>query len=261
MVILCSVIKRVNFTHLLHDKKAVVIFLSSSIFTATNWGIYIWAVSSEHILEASIGYFLLPLLTIILGVIVFKERMTKVQVGACLLALFGICCFIFMNGGDIWISISIALTFSLYAAIKKKGNYPALSGMTLESLFSGMLGLGILIIGFAFPAFWDLVPAMPHEWAVYNPWAILILSVIAGIITAFPLLLYSDAANHITLVMLGFIQYVAPTIEMCIAILLFGESFTLAHALCLGSIWLGLACITGESFITAQKIRTHAAKK
>ena len=148
-------------------------------------------------------------------------------------------------------------TFSVYAAIKKKGGFDALRGMTFESLITGVLGLAFFALASAFPAIWNATPPSYDALAVSDGTLACILLVIAGALTVAPLLLYSAAANDVPFVILGFMQYLSPTISMLVAVFLFGEAFTLAHAICFGLVWIGLAGVGIES---VRNFKTAARK-
>ena len=127
--------------------------------------------------------------------------------------------------------------------MKKKGGYPALPGMALESLLTGLLGAAALAVGALAPWMWNLVPATPDFIAVASPTLDFALLVGCGLLTAIPLLLYSAAANRISMTVLGFIQYVSPTIALVLAVAFFGEQFTPADAVCFALIWCGIAAV------------------
>lgn len=247
IVLLSAFIKRARFGHLLRDRHACLTFLASGLITSVNWGVYIWAANSGHLLETSIGYYLCPLFNIFFGVALFKERMTPMQKLATVLAACGVTFFIANQGGAIWISFALALTFSSYGAVKKRAGYPALPGMGLESLITGVIGGSALMLGLAMPALWSIVPATPDSMAVSGQAATWALMVGAGILTAVPLLLYSAAANRIPMVVIGFLQYVGPTIALVLAVAFFGEAFTVAHGVCFGLVWIGIAAIAIEA--------------
>lgn len=255
LIALCVVVKRTRFLHLLKDPRAVRTFVASGLIITVNWGVYVYAASTGHVLETSVGYYLCPLCNIALGMVVFRERLTPMQLIATGLACAGVLFFIFNHGGEFWMILALAITFSLYGAVKKRGGYPALQGMAFESLVTGVLGCVLLAAGAAAPWIWQLTPAVPNAIAVHDPTLLTILLVGSGIATAVPLLLYSAAANRISMVMIGFLQYVSPTMSLILAVAFFGEEFTFAHGVCLGLIWAGIACIVVEAVMRSR----HAA--
>ncbi|HIW75583.1 MULTISPECIES: EamA family transporter RarD [Gordonibacter] len=255
VVALCVVVKRTRFLYLFRDRRAVRTFLASGLIVTCNWGVYVWAANSGHLLETSIGYYLCPLCNIALGLLVFKERLTPMQKLATVLAAVGVGHFMVVHGGDIWIAFALALTFSVYGAVKKKGGYPALPGMAFESLLTGMLGIAALAVGAVAPWIWQLTPATPDAIAVLSPAGDFALLIGCGILTAIPLLLYSAAANRISMTVLGFIQYVSPTIALVLAVAFFGEQFTVAHGVCFALIWAGIAAVGVEALLTSKRTR------
>lgn len=255
VIALCVLVKRTRFLYLLKDPRAVRTFVASGLVITVNWGVYVWAASTGHVLETSVGYYLCPLCNIALGMIVFRERLTPMQLVATVLAGIGVVFFLVVNGGDIWIVLVLAISFSIYGAVKKRGGYPALPGMAFESLLTGVLGCAILAAGAVFPWVWQLTPAVPNAIAVHDPTLLVVLLVGSGVATAVPLLLYSAAANRISMTMIGFLQYVSPTMSLILAVAFFGEEFTLAHGVCLGLIWVGIVAIAIEAALRSRRAR------
>ena len=255
IILLGVFIKKVSFLPLLKDKRALLIFVSAGGFSALNWALYIWAASSGHLLETSIGYYLSPLCTILLGLVIFKEKLSPFQTVAVFMALVGVGIFIMLNGGAIWISLMLAFTFGIYGAIKKLGNYPALPGMMVESLLTGVIGVALMGIGMMFPAVWGIIPPSNDPIAVTDPMMVKFLLIFSGVMTAIPLLLYSASVNKVTLILVGFLGYISPTMELAFGVFLFGEAFTLAHGICLGLIWLGIILASIEQMIGVERLK------
>lgn len=253
VIVLCVVVKRTRFLHLLRDPRAVRTFVASGLIITVNWGVYVYAASTGHVLETSVGYYLCPLCAIALGMAVFRERLTRMQWVATALAAAGVAFFIVVHGGEYWIILALAISFSVYGAVKKKGGYPALQGMAFESLITGVLGVVLLAAGAMAPWIWQLTPAVPNAIAVYDPALLAALLVGSGVLTAVPLLLYSAAANRISMTMIGFLEYVSPTMSLILAVGFFGEEFTVAHGVCLGLIWLGIAGIAVEAALRSRR--------
>lgn len=253
LILLCVVVKRTRFLHLLRDPRAVRTFLASGLIITVNWGIYVYAASTGHVLETSVGYYLCPLCAIALGMVVFRERLTPMQWAATALAALGVAFFIVAHGGEYWIILGLAVSFSVYGAVKKRGGYPALQGMAFESLVTGVLGCVLLAAGAVAPWIWQLTPAVPNAIAVHDPVLLGALLVGSGIATAVPLLLYSAAANRISMTMIGFLEYVSPTMSLVLAVAFFGEDFTLAHGVCLGLIWAGIVAIAIEAALRTRR--------
>ena len=258
VILLCVAVKRTRFLYLLKDPRAVRTFVASGLIITVNWGVYVWAASTGHVLETSVGYYLCPLCNIALGMLVFRERLTPMQLVATALAGVGVVFFLVVNGGDIWIVLALAVSFSAYGAVKKRGGYPALPGMAFESLLTGVLGCVMIAAAAVFPWVWQLTPAVPNAIAVHDPTLLIVLLVGSGVATAVPLLLYSAAANRISMTMIGFLQYVSPTMSLVLAVAFFGEEFTLAHGVCLGLIWIGIVAIAIETAVRVRRASGQA---
>lgn len=255
MIALCSLVRHVKFMYLLHDRRAVKTFLVSGLIITVNWGIYIWATNNGFLLEASLGYYLCPLVIILFGMFVFHEKMTRMQTLAFCLAALGVVLYLVIRGGAIWITVVLAVTFGAYGAVKKRAGYPALPGMAFESLLTGAIGLILCGAGTLAPQLWTLTPPHPDAIAVADPMLVVALLIGSGVLTAVPLLLFSSAVNHAPMVVVGFLQYIAPTIEMFLAVFMFGEQFTFAHAVSYGLVWIGLAAVGIETVRTLRKLR------
>ncbi len=254
-------VKKVTFVPLLKDKHALLVFTTTGLLSALNWALYIWAASSGHLLETSIGYYLSPLCTIFLGLIVFREKTTPVQTLAILMALTGVTTFVVLNGAAIWISLMLAASFSIYGAIKKHAGYPALPGMMFESIITGLIGATLLGTGIMLPSIWSIIPPSNDPIAITSPAIVKFLLVFSGVLTAVPLLLYSSAVNHIKLIVVGFLEYISPTMELIFAVFLFDETFTLAHGICLGLIWGGIILASIETIVGIERLKKIAHKK
>ena len=227
---------------------------------AANWGVYIWASTSGHLLETSLGFFLSPLTSIVLGVVCFRERLTRAQKAATMLAACGALLFAATHGGSVWIALVLAATFSAYGAVKKRGGYDALPGMAVESLFAAVLGAGLFAVGWADPGLWELAHTAPDALALTSPAGIALLAVGTGVVTAGPLALYSAAANRAPLSLLGLLQYLSPTLVMLLAVTCFGElpdAWQLASFLL---IWVGLAAVACET-VRGREARSRSRRR
>lgn len=235
--------KHLGLLKLLREPRAWRYLGPAAIFIAVNWGVYIYAVNSGHVVETAIGYYINPLISILLGVVVFHEKLTRLQLVAVVLCALGVAFFTINYGQFPWIALALAFSFGIYGAIKKKGNYPAIPAIAFEStvLLVPAIVLAVVL------AVVTGQHAFASDLSTAHGWYLTILLVVAGVVTAVPLILFATAANSIPLSLLGFIQYVSPTIALLCGVFLFGEPFTLAHAVCLGSIWCGLALVSYDS--------------
>lgn len=237
-------IRRLSIKSLLQDKRALLILGTSALIVSCNWFVYIYAVTNGHIVEAALGYYINPLISIILGVLIFKERLTLAQKAATCLAAVGVVYFTASYGSFPFIALFLAISFAVYGALKKKGAYPASEALTVESLFFVPLALVLIAITFFLPGRVFLADIGSVENLLLSGGLIL-----GGVVTAVPLLLFALGANLIPLSWMGFLQYICPTISLLLGVFVYGEVFTLAHAICFGFIWAGLALISGEVIV------------
>lgn len=241
-VALCALM-RLDFLRLLRDRRALRFLIPAALLITLNWGLYVYAVSIDHIVETAIGYYLNPLVSIILGMLVFQERLSRLQTVAVALCAGGICFFTVNYGSFPWIAITLALSFGVYGAIKKKSGYPAVEALAVENTIMVVPALIFAVV---------LANATgAHGFLASAPdgidWRTTLLLIGGGAVTAIPLILFAKAANSIPLTLLGFIQYVSPTIALLVGVFANGEPFTLAHAVCFGCIWSGLALVAVDA--------------
>ncbi|MDR0207056.1 MAG: EamA family transporter RarD [Bacteroidales bacterium] len=231
MLILSVAVFKADFRSIFNNRKKMLYLLSTSTLITLNWALYIWAVANEHIVDASLGYYVNPFLNVILGVFFLKERLSGMQKIAILFALFGVTYFTISYGTFPFIAIILALSFALYALLRKKAQVEAMPALTIETAIAMPVALGFLIITFCTDAA-NHVPAY-HVSTIF-------LLMLAGPITAIPLYLFGKAAETVSLTSLGFVQYLSPTLQLLIGILLFKETFSTAHLVCFCAIWVGL---------------------
>src|SRR4051794_39055520 len=215
--------------------RIVLIMALTAALIAANWLIYVWAVVAGHVLETSLGYYLNPLFNVLLGVFLLKERLSRAQAGAVLLAAAGVAALAWGAVSGLWISLSLAFSFGLYGFIRKIAPVDALEGLSVETAVLAPASLAYLLWAHQGPA----------GLAAFGAAATALL-VLGGAITAIPLLLFNAAAKRLPYSTLGFLQYVAPSLQFLLAVTAFGERFTAAHALCFGAIWTALAIFAAE---------------
>lgn len=241
-VIVCAA-ARLDLPGLLRQPRAWRYLAPAALIITLNWSIYIFAVDIGRVVETAIGYYINPLVSILLGVVVFREKLTRLQLTAIALCAVGVIFFTANYGQFPWIALALAFSFGIYGAIKKKAGYPATTALAFENTVMVVPAIVFAIVlaqvtgTHAFAANLDTA----------HGWYLTLLLVLAGPATAIPLILFAKAANSIPLSLLGFIQYVSPTIALLTGVFLFGEPFTLAHAVCLGCIWCGLALVSFET--------------
>lgn len=217
----------------LNKKQLLYIFLASCVISI-NWFTYIWSVTNERIVETSLGYYINPLVSVVLGMIIFKERLTRWQTISFSLAMFGVIILAVNTGGIPLVSLTLAFSFAFYGALKKMVNVGALTGLAIETLFVTPIALIYL----------SFIHSSVTSAFYLNSFSTLLLLIGAGVATAIPLLLFSIGAKRISLTMIGFLQYLAPTITLILGVFLYKEPFSGSHLLAFSFIWLALIIFT-----------------
>jgi chloramphenicol-sensitive protein RarD len=210
--------------------KILRIYLIAGVLISVNWFTYVWAVNNGFVVETSLGYYINPLFSVLLGVLVFRERLRAIQWLPIALAAIGVLYLTLTYGSLPWIALTLAFTFGLYGLIKKTAPLGSLYGLTLET--------GLLFV----PAVAYLVYcqiAGQGAFLHYGPKADLLM-VGAGLVTIVPLLLFASAAQRVPLTTIGILQYINPTMQFLLGILVFKEPFTRDRLIGFGIIWAGL---------------------
>lgn len=235
LLILLGITRRIGLflqetRHILTQPHKMAGVLATATLISVNWLVYIWAVNDNRIVETSLGYYINPLVNVLIGVLLLKENLSRRQYFAVFLAACGVFNMVFHFGSLPWVALTLAFSFSLYGLAKKKLGLGATTGIILETGLLTPLGLAYLVwLHFAGNSVFG--PTMPFETS---------LLVGAGIVTALPMVLFANAANQLPLSMLGFIQYLSPTIALLCGVFLYHEPFTAVHAVSFGLIWLAL---------------------
>jgi chloramphenicol-sensitive protein RarD len=220
------------------QKRLIGLNVLSSLLLAANWTVYVWAVNSGHVIESSLGYFLVPLVNVALGSLLLHERLRPLQWIAIGLAAAGVGTLLVRLGHVPWIAVSIAATWAGYGLLKKKSPLGAITGLTVETLILFPLAAALLL-------WWHHTGtgALGRVDAWHH---VLVLSV--GVVTAIPLLLFAYGAQRIRLTTLGLLQYLAPTVQFLIGYFIYRETFNAAHLQAYGFIWCGLILYSGDGF-------------
>jgi chloramphenicol-sensitive protein RarD len=224
--------------------RVVRLLLVSSALIAGNWLLYIWAVMNGHVLEASLGYFINPLISVALGMLLLGERLRPAQAAAVALASLGVAVLAIGGGGLIWVSLGLATTFALYGLVRKIAPVDAIGGLTIETALLAPAALG-----------WIAWSAHDHSGMFGRDLGRDLLLVLSGIVTAVPLMLFAFAARRVRLATLGLLQYVAPTLQFLCAIFVFGEHMSRLHGFTFACIWTGLLIYAGDSLRAAREER------
>ena len=234
MLIVSVLIFKTDFRSILKSRKKMLYLLCTSALITVNWTLYIWAVEKGHVVDASLGYYINPFMNVILGVLFLKEQLSGMQKIAIGCALFGVTYLTFSYGTFPFVAIVLATTFALYALLRKKAQVEAMPALTVETAMALPIALGFLVMTF-------VNHTNSYEITDISTVALILL---AGPITAIPLFLFGKAAETVSMTTLGFVQYLSPTLQLLIGVLLFKEAFTNAHIICFSSIWLGLGLYT-----------------
>ena len=195
-----------------------------------NWGTFIWAVNNGHIVETSIGYYINPLVSILFAVVFLRERLDKMQLAAITCAFIGVASMVYSFGKIPWVSLTLAFTFALYGLLKKILPVSALTSIMLETL---------LITPLALVYEYSLWQQGVSFYASGNLQVIMMLTG-AGVVTAIPLLLFTAGARLLPLKIIGFLQYISPTLTLLIGVFDYNEAFTASHLMAFGWIWVAL---------------------
>jgi chloramphenicol-sensitive protein RarD len=218
----------------------------AALLLAGNWGLFIYAVQSDQVIASSLGYYINPLVSILLGLVILGERLNRVQAIAVAIAALGVATLTIQAGKLPWISLVLAISFATYGLIHKLHPQPPLAGLTREMLVLSPLALlafGYLSTRTGSP----LVSASLGEHAYLS---------LSSVVTAVPLLLFHAATRRLPLIAVGMFQYIAPTITLILATVVYREPFTSAHATGFGFVWVGLGVFTFDSLR-----RTRSARK
>jgi len=221
----------------LRNPKIVMALFVSALLIAVNWGLFIWAVTADRIIDTSLGYYINPLVSFVLGVVWLGERLTKIQLAAIGLAVLGVVNQTVALGYLPWISLVLAVSFGIYGLIRKTVAVESLEGLTIEAIILAPISLGYIVYLVA-----SEQGAFFHVGLTTD-----LLLVLAGPLTAIPLLLFAAGARLVRLSTMGFLQYLAPSISLVLAVFLYHEPFTQAHAVTFALIWSALALVTWEA--------------
>jgi chloramphenicol-sensitive protein RarD len=241
MVFLAGVLlvqqRRSELQTLWQTPRYIAVLLGTALLLTLNWGIYIYAVNADHVVEASLGYFINPLINVLLGFIFLKEKLHLWQKIAVLLATAGVLNFIAHFGQVPWIALILAFTFGLYGLLRKVVPVAPMVGLAVETLL--VTPLALLAIGY-----WT-VTSTGHFG---QSWLLTLLFIGAGVVTSFPLLWFNNAAKRLRLSTLGFFQYLAPSLQLILGVFLYREPFTPTHTVTFSCIWLALAIYSTSSW-------------
>ncbi|MGL4191250.1 MAG: EamA family transporter RarD [Vibrio sp.] len=234
-----------NVQSVVKTPRKLGLLLITALLVGVNWLIFIWAINSNHLLDASLGYYINPLLNVLLGMLFLGERLRKLQWFAVMLAAIGVAIQLVVFGSVPIVAIALATTFGVYGLLRKKIQIDAQTGLFLETLF--MLPAAAIYL------FW-IADTTTSNMAL-NPWQLNLLLVCAGVVTTLPLLCFTGAAARLKLSTLGFFQYIGPSLMFLLAVLIYGEAFSSDKALTFAFIWSALLIFSFDGLKTARAAR------
>jgi len=220
-------------------RRTLGIYSIAALLIGVNWLTYVWAVNAGFIVETSLGYFINPLLSVLLGVVILRERLRPMQWIPIGLAAMGVIYLTFVYGSLPWIALTLAFTFGFYGLVKKVAPLSSLFGLTFET--------GILLVpavAYLFFSEFNGSGAFLHTGAL-SDW----LMIGAGVVTTIPLLLFASAAHRIPLTVIGLLQYIAPTIQFLLGVFLYKEPFDQLHLIGFSIVWLALIIFWVENYL------------
>lgn len=227
----------------LRDRKTLAVLVLTTVLIATNWFLFIWAVATDRILEASLGYFINPLVNVVLGVLFLGERLSRPAAIAVVLAGIGVAIQVVMIGSLPWIALTLALSFGFYGLLRKTADVGSVVGLTIETSLLMPVALIYLVWAKKTGGLYLGTGDLGRD----------ALLVLAGVVTALPLLCFTSAARRLPLATLGFLQYLAPSGHFLLAVLIYGEPLSAAHLVTFGCIWIALVIFTADQ---VRKART-----
>lgn len=220
---------------------------AASVFISANWFTYIWAVNNGEIVQTSLGYYINPILSIIFGVIFFKEKLSPVQKIATGIAFMAVALLAIYYRELPWIALILALSFGIYGVLKKKIHLDATRGLVIETFFIVPVALGFYVYLFV----QDKAVFLHHDVKTD------VLLMLGGILTAIPLILFAAGAQRIPLYTIGFIQYVSPTITLLLGIFLYKEPFSSVQFAAFALVWFAIILFLSSIYLDSRKRRAH----
>ncbi|MFF3101476.1 EamA family transporter RarD [Viridibacillus arvi] len=233
----------VDFKQLWQHPKSFWLLVTAAYLISLNWFLYIWAVNNNHIVESSLGYYMNPLVSVLLGIFFLKEKLSKAQVMSFIIAAIGVLILVISYGQIPWLSFGLALTFGVYGLLKKKVLVDATRGLVLETFFI----LPVAVAYYVYVYFHGNISFL-HTNIKTD-----VLIIGTGIVTAVPLILFATGAQKIPLYLVGFIQYVSPTIMLFLGVIVYGESFSGIDLLSFSFIWVALILFSITKIIEVRK--------
>ena len=227
----------------LRGRRVLPTLMLSSVLISINWGLYIWAVTHGRVVDASLGYFINPLVNVMIGVLLLGERLNRVQWLAVAIAALGVLWLTVQLGAPPWIALSLAFSFAFYGLLRKQVAVESVPGLGIESLLLSAPALAFLL--------WSEWSGQAHFG--HQAFSLDLLLIVGGALTALPLIGFAYGARRIPYSLVGILQYLAPTLQLLAGVLVLGESFSTTQAIGFGCIWLALALYAGDGWRTLRR--------
>ncbi|MBS4049496.1 MAG: EamA family transporter RarD [Alphaproteobacteria bacterium] len=243
LTILLAIGKRKDWLAVLRTPRLRKALAGSAVFMLINWLVFVWAIDRNQVIACSLGYYINPLFAVLLGRLVLKERMSRVQWGAFGLAAAGVAVLVGNADSAIWLSLIIAVTWGFYGLIRKRNPVDSLIGLTVETM---------VLLPFALAYLGWLVWTGEGALGTADSWTHLLL-LLAGPVTTAPLVLFAAGWRRLRVATMSLLQYLSPTLQFLLAVLLWNETFTGAHAVAFACIWGALIVYSWNSWQTARK--------
>ncbi len=230
---------------MLLPRKTILTLMLSGLLVGFNWLIFVWAVTHDRILATSLGYFINPLVNVVLGFAFLHERLTSIQSLAVMIAAGGTMYLTWYLGVAPWIALALAVTFGFYGLVRKKLGVGPMIGLLWETLL-------LITPALAYLAWTNFTGSLQF---MHNSVQLDLLPLAAGLVTVLPLIGFNIAAQHLTLTTLGFFQYLAPSISFVLAVFFYNEPFTRGHAVAFSCIWFALILVSIESVVRSRRLQ------
>jgi len=250
LVLILGLGRLARVIQVLKNPKQMLRLFIATVLLGGNWYLFIWAINTNHILDASLGYYINPLLNVAIGMAFFAERMRRLQWVAIAMAALGVGYQIVTFGALPWIALLLASSFAVYGAIRKRLPVDSITGLWLETLILLPIMLTFML-GFA---------GSDTSNMLQNTWSLNLLLIAAGIVTTVPLLCFTAAAQRIRYSTLGFFQYIGPTLMFILAVAVYGEPLAFDKLVTFVVIWSALALYSVDSVIHQQRLRRESQK-
>lgn len=227
------------------QRRILLLLATSAYLVAANWYVYIFAVTSQQITQASLGYFILPLVNALIGMVFFGERPRVAQALALCLAAAGVVYLAVSFGQLPWIGITLAISFALYGVVRKVVPVDGILGLSIETFLLAPTAAVLLVV-------WEQAGGMAFG---HRTWTNDVLIACSGFVTTFPLVCFAQAVRRVSLLTIGVLQYLSPSIQLIIGVFVFGEAFTENHQISFGLIWSGLLLFAIDSLLAVRRQR------